>query len=133
MSVTLQPITSETVRRICAVKTTESQRRFVSPVAESIAEAYCDRHAEVRAVYFGTEPVGFLQWRDTGGGTAYLWRFLIDQAHQGHGHGRAAIEALMEELRGRGFTELTLSYVPAPDGPRGFYVGLGFADTGEDR
>ena len=131
MAVTLQPITAETVREICRLETAEQQKTFVAPVAESIAEAYFDPRAEIRAVYAGTAPVGFIQWTDRGGGVAYLWRFLIDKAHQSQGYGRAAIEALMLDLRSRGFTELTLSYVPAPKGPRGFYVGLGFVDTGE--
>jgi hypothetical protein len=31
-----------------------------------------------------------------------------------------------------GATELYVSYVPAPGGPRDFYAGLGFAETGRE-
>jgi len=131
MTVTLQPITAETVRSILRLETREDQRRFVAPVAISISQAYFEPRAEVLAVYAGDMPVGFMQWCDHGDGIAYLWRFLIDKSHQSKGYGRAAIEALCEALRQRGFRRLTLSYVPGPDGPCGFYAGLGFAETGE--
>jgi hypothetical protein len=34
-------------------------------------------------------------------------------------------------LRKQGIKQLSTSYVPDPEGPHGFYLSLGFEDTGE--
>lgn len=131
MTVTLQPITADTVNTIMGLQTTVDQQRFVAPVVVSIAQAYFDPKAEVLAVYADEVPVGFMQWRDEGAGVAYLWRFLIDKNHQSRGYGTAAMLALMDKLRERGFTKLTLSFVPGGGSPGAFYASLGFVETGE--
>lgn len=58
-AVTLREITAATVRAICALQTSEEQRRFVAPNAVSIAQAYFESRATFRAVYAEELPVGF--------------------------------------------------------------------------
>ena len=63
MIVSLLEVTADTVRAICALQTTEEQKRFVAPNALSIAQAYFEATASFRAIYAGETPVGFLMWR----------------------------------------------------------------------
>lgn len=60
-----------------------------------------------------------------------LWRLNIAAEQQGRGYGRFAVEAVNDELRRRGQTRTTVTYVPGADGPEGFYRKLGFRPTGE--
>jgi len=57
---------------------------------------------------------------------------MIDAAHQGCGYGQRAMELVIDYVRSRpGATELLVSYMPIAGGPRDFYAGLGFRETGE--
>ena len=99
----------------------------------SIAEAYFAREeAWFRGIYAGDTAVGFLMLSDQPDKPRYyLWRFMIDAAHQGRGYGMAAMKLLIDHVRTRpNGTEMFLSYVPAEGGPEHFYAKLGFADTG---
>ena len=132
--VTLREITAETVRAICELEPHEAQSGFVAPNAVSIAQAHFNPTAVFRAIYAGEEPVGFIMWRpEDDGASCFLWRFIVDGRHQGKGYGREAIALWPQGLPALGHTLATLSYVPGPAGPHGFYLALGFKDTGETR
>ncbi len=63
----------------------------------------------------------------------FLWRLMIDHNHQGKGYGRAALEQVIEHIRGLpNATKLITSYVPGEDSPGDFYHLMGFVDTGEE-
>ena len=63
----------------------------------------------------------------------YLSDLAVDQAFQRRGIGRRAMELLIDYVRALpNATEMFVSYVPAPDGPRDFYAKLGFVDTGRE-
>jgi diamine N-acetyltransferase len=131
--VSLREITADTVREICRLRVAPGQEGFVAPVAVSIAEAYFAPKAWFRAVYAGDTPVGFVMLEDdVDQRQYYLWRLLVDAAHQGKGYGRRAVELLCDYVRTRpGATELLTSWVPGERGPEGFYRKLGFELTGE--
>ena len=132
MSVTLREVTAETVRAICALRTTQDQERFVAPNALSIAQAYFEPSAAFRAIYAGETPVGFLMWRPgREAGTCFLWRFMVDAQYQGRGYGRSALALWADALRSQGARRLSLSYVPGAGSPHQFYQSFGFEDTGE--
>ena len=110
----------------------EQQRAFVAPVAVSIAQAHFEPSAVLRAVYADDQPVGFMLWRDGGRPkTAFLWRFMIDKAHQKNGFGRTALLLAFTELKAKGFGQLTTSVVLGTHGPLDFYLSLGFIETNE--
>lgn len=132
MIVSLREVTAETVRAICALATTEAQKRFVAPNALSLAQAHFTPATSFRAIYAGEAPIGFLMWRPGGEVDAcYLWRFMIDARYQRQGYGQSAMALFIDSLRATGIRQLTLSCVSAPDGPQGFYLSLGCEDTGE--
>jgi diamine N-acetyltransferase len=133
-TVTLRPITSDTVRAICALEVAPSQRGFVAPNAVSIAQAYFEREvAWFRAIYADDAPVGFVMLEDDPVKQEYsLWRFMIDARYQGYGFGRRALQLLIDHVRTRpGATALLTSCVPGDGSPCPFYEKMGFVPTGE--
>ena len=131
-AVSLREITAETVRQVCMLEVSESQRVFVAPNAISIAQAYFEPRAWFRAVYAGEEPVGFAMLEvDLVKHSYYLWRFMIDHRYQGRGFGKQALALVIEHVRTLPeATALELSYHAGPGEPAPFYARLGFEETG---
>jgi diamine N-acetyltransferase len=132
-AVTLREITAETVRTICYLDVSESQRRNVAPNAHSIAQAYFEPHAWFRAIYADETPVGFVMLYDDPDKPEYvLWRFMVDTRYQNMGFGKKALELIMAHVKTRpGARELKLSCHPGEKGPEVFYQKCGFTMTGE--
>ncbi|WP_236240818.1 GNAT family N-acetyltransferase [Streptomyces sp. CC228A] len=140
-SLRLEKVTEDNVLEACRLQVAPEQRKFVSPVAQSLAEAYV--HGDTawpRVVMDGDELVGFVMAffdvpftegchhdRPRSG----LWRLNIAADRQGRGYGRFAVEAVCEEIRRRGGTTATVTWVQAEGGPEEFYRKLGFHLTGE--
>ena len=133
-TVSLREITRDTVRKVCNLSVSEQQDNFVAPNAHSIAEAYFEPKAWLRAIYADETPVGFAMLHiDPEKPIYYLWRFMVDQRYQGLGFGFKAMYQIMDFLRTDypDAKEFYLSYVPDIDGnPRDFYQKVGFIDTG---
>jgi diamine N-acetyltransferase len=131
--VTLEPVQKDNARAVCTLRLGPGQERFVAPNALSVAQAQFEPTAWLRAVCADGVPVGLvLMMTDDDSGQPYLWRFMIDVRWQGFGFGRAAIDLALAHARTMpGARELLLSYVPAAGGPRSFYLGLGFEETGQ--
>ncbi|MFI7015694.1 GNAT family N-acetyltransferase [Streptomyces sp. NPDC050164] len=121
------------------IRVRPDQEHAVSPVVKSLAEAYV--HPGVawpRLIVDGDRPVGFLMafldidWYEDGSVLrSGLWRLNIAAGEQGKGYGRFAVESVAEELRRHGTKQLYVTWHPGPDGPEGFYLGLGFRPNGE--
>lgn len=131
-AVTLREIDADNLRDVMALRVAPSQEGFVAPNSVSIAQYWYTDEAWMRAIYAGEEPVGFVMLSERRNVPRYyLWRFMVDVRFQGNGYGRSAMEQVIAYVRTLpSATELFLSYVPDPAGPRGFYAGLGFEDTG---
>ena len=137
--VTLQEITSETVRAVIKLSVTEYQNRFVAPNAVSLAQALFAPEAWYRAIYLGDEPVGFVMLEDKSlldpvpeNPEVMVWRFMVDAKHQRKGVGRAAMLLVIEHVRRKGiFKKLAISYIPEEGGPEKLYLSMGFRPTGE--
>ncbi|MCI3272186.1 GNAT family N-acetyltransferase [Streptomyces cylindrosporus] len=135
----LEEITPGNFEATTSIKVRPKQEVAVSPVMQSLAEAYV--HPGVawpRLILDGDRPVGFLMafldidWR--GDGSLFrsgLWRLNIAAEEQGRGYGRFAVESVAAEIRRRGGEQCYVTWHPGPDGPEGFYLGLGFRTTGE--
>ena len=140
MTITLQEITEDNAESVLALRLAPGQERFVSSVADSLAEAdeYPQGKPWFRAVHADGLPVGFvmLSWNVQPQppeihGPWFLWKLLIDHRHQGKGYGREVVRQIVELVRGQGGTELLTSHVPGEGGPADFYARLGFVPTGE--
>ena len=68
----------------------------------------------------------------TGGNVAWVHHFLIDERHQGRGHGRAAMRAIGEWLRDEfpDVTRVGLDVIPENTVAFALYSSLGFAQVG---
>lgn len=132
-SISLKAITAETVWPIMKLNVAENQKSFVAPNANSIAEAYFSKEAWFRGIYDGDDPVGFIMlYADSKKAEYFLWRLMIDQAHQGNGYGYLAMEQVIAHVKTLpGAKELITSYVPGDGNPSLFYYKLGFEETGE--
>ena len=132
MNIQLRPITKEAVREVCALEVRDDQKGNVAPNALSIAQAHFEPSAVFRAVYRGEELIGFIQWRNAEGPrVAFLWRFMIDRAHQSAGYGRAALALALHEMKSSGFEVVETSVVLGPASPLKFYLSQGFIEANQ--
>jgi GNAT superfamily N-acetyltransferase len=138
-AIELREVTDANRDDVVAIHAGPAEGRFVSSVADSIAEAVETPEGSpwYRAVYLEGEPVGFvmLSWDVTPQppdiiGPWFLWKLLVDERHQGRGVGRAIVGEVVRLIRAEGATELFTSHVVAEGGPDGFYERLGFVPTG---
>ncbi|MFF7789690.1 GNAT family N-acetyltransferase [Streptomyces sp. NPDC007991] len=135
----LAEITPANLDAALGIAVRPDQEHAVAPVVKSLAEAYV--HPGVawpRLITDGDHPVGFLMaffdidWYEDGSVLrSGLWRLNIAAGEQGRGHGRFAVESVAEELRRRDTRQFYVTWHPGPDGPEGFYLGLGFRPNGE--
>jgi diamine N-acetyltransferase len=130
--VALRHVNKDNLRRVIALEVAPDQAHLVAPNVKSLAEAAVSEDAMFRAIYAGEEPVGFLMLSERRAEPRYyLWRFMIDAAHQGKGYGTAAMALLIDYVRDLpGADELFVSWVPGDGSPAPFYRALGFVETG---
>jgi diamine N-acetyltransferase len=142
--VTLREVTEANRGDVLALAVRGDQARFVASVAESLDDAATTPAARpwYRAIYADTQPVGFVMISDGISqedladpsllGPYFLWRLLIDAEHQRKGFGAAALNLVVDYVRGRpGATVLLTSCGLGPGSPLGFYEKLGFRSTGD--
>ncbi|WP_432080835.1 GNAT family N-acetyltransferase [Streptomyces sp. WAC 04229] len=135
----LETITSANFEAATGIRVRPEQEFAVDPVVKSLAEAYVHHGvAWPRLIVDGDRPVGFLMafldidWYEDGSVLrSGLWRLNIAAGEQGRGYGRFAVESVVEEIRRRGGKECWVTWHPGPNGPEGFYLGLGFRPHGE--
>ena len=136
--VSLRPIDEANREAIEALRTSEAQEQFVSTVVDSLAEAKEEPDARglYWAVYDDGTPVGFVMVSEEVGSSEYipnfLWKLLIDERYQRRGYGSAALDLIVERLRGRpGVDVLWTSAGRGEGSPIPFYERYGFEQTGE--
>lgn len=134
-TVSLVPIDAANRAVYATLRVHHSQRHLVSSVVQSYADAFfpVDSGRTLVPVLFGIDadgiPAGFLMYADQD--VPYLWRLLVDRAHQGRRIGQQVLLWWLEQMRGSGATSATVSWVPGPGSPEPFYRALGFVPTGE--
>jgi len=117
---------------VTALELAPEQMDFVASNADSLEEAETDEDARPRVVMAGDRVVGFLMY-DASDDEAVIYRFMIDRAHQGKGHGKAALRALLDEIRDLGYVrEVSICYEPENEAARLLYRAAGFVEQGLD-
>jgi len=139
---------SDMVRECIELDVAPEQRAFVAHNAKSLGEAYaCNKRgygcATPCAIYADGTMVGFIMYEfvkeedhgDTYSGDAYyLWRFMIDQKHQGKGYGKQALAQAIDEVKKmpNGKAEYFYTgYEPENTDAKKLYESLGFVETGQ--
>jgi diamine N-acetyltransferase len=130
-TIELREITKDSLAAVLDLAVGPEQEQYVATNARSIAEAHFEPRAWFRGVYADHAPVGFVMAYRDPPTTFWVWRFMIDAAHQGKGYGRSALELLVDEARKDGVDEVKLSFHPGEHSPQAFYTRFGFVDTGE--
>ena len=136
--VTLREIDADSLTIVGRLAVAPDQERLVASNTWSIAQAYFEPAAWFRGIYAGDDAVGFAMLfdgsraRDSGHhGVCYLWRLMIDAAHQRHGYGSQAMALLIAHVRTLPDTHtFGLSFQPVPGNARDFYARFGFRETG---
>lgn len=133
-------ITRDTLRALVDLRVRPDQSDLAADNVITLAQAPYETGARVWGLWQGGVPVGLFamvhpdeyQWHGPGDDTeaAYLWRLMIDQNHQGIGHGRAAIRMALQVTQDWGKPRLVSSVSNVPHSNIGFYERLGFRKTG---
>jgi diamine N-acetyltransferase len=127
------------VRAVRALRTHHSQRAFVAPVRDSLADALVPELVDgapvapwLRAIEADGTVVGFVMLAlvTSTHPEPYLWRLLIDRMHQRRGIATQALALVADEVRSTGATTLVTSWVEGKGSPRPFYLSHGFVPTG---
>jgi diamine N-acetyltransferase len=131
--VTLHEITRDSLRAILDLKVSKKQEQFVAPNAVSIAEAHFSSNAWFRAIYADETPVGFVMLGEVHEkGSQFLWRLMVDERYQGRDYGRKALELVFQHVKTMtSAKELLTSCHEGKGSPKGFYLKMGFVETGE--
>lgn len=131
--ITLQPINKENIDEIINLKVGKQQERFVSTVAESLAQAVVYKDTAFPfAVYENDTPVGFIMLGYYEKKQYYtLWKLLIDEKYQNKGYGRAALKLGIEYLKNNFNTNRVYTGVaPNNEVAKHLYSSFGFVETG---
>jgi diamine N-acetyltransferase len=117
---------------VTALELAPEQMDLVAGNADSLEEAESDEDARPRVVMADGSAVGFLMY-DASEDEARIYRFMIDRAHQGKGHGKAALRELLDEIRDLGHVrQISICYEPENEAARRLYRAAGFVEQGLD-
>jgi diamine N-acetyltransferase len=132
MTIHLQPVTRENFDAILRLKLTEVQKEFVAPNVYSIAQSKVEPECVPLAIYAEKTLIGFAMYAlDQDDSNYWIYRLMIDLHHQGKGYGRAAVKALVEEIRQLpGCDKIIISAAPENEVALALYRSEGFVETG---
>lgn len=142
--ISLREVNQSNHEAVLALRVAPQQRRFIADNGKTLAQAAVAPEAWLRAIYADEMLVGLLFLHDEHlrtppreQGYYFLWRLMIDAAHQRKGYARKALELLIAHVSTRPHAKRLLSsYIPGTDGPELFYLHCGFKPTcnriGED-
>ncbi len=113
----------------------EDQRPFMDSPLGILARGYVykEQRARVLAVADGETTVGLLLVKDMDEEPACydLQQFMIDRRYQGRGHGREALELLLDLLRAEGkYADVEVCVDRQNAAALALFTGAGFRDTG---
>jgi len=105
MAITLRPITEDNFIDAFNLKLKDGQERFVSHPIRSLAQAYIYRdQCQPFGIYSGEMMVGYVMIIYDYGVPEYdIWHMMIDGSQQGNGFGKAALELVLEYIKGKPF------------------------------
>lgn len=129
----LVPVDQSNYADCLKLKVADHQKSFVAANVYSLAQAYVfNKVARPLVIYSGDVMVGFAMLEiDPEKNDFFLWRFMIDERHQGKGYGRAALRQIIDLFKAEGAKKIGLSYEPDNQVAETLYRSCGFLQTGE--
>lgn len=102
MAITLRPITEDNFIDAFNLKLRDGQERFVSHPVRSLAQAYVYRdQCQPFGIYSGETMVGYVMVIYDYDVPEYdIWHMMTDGSQQGNGFGKAALELVLEYIKG---------------------------------
>jgi diamine N-acetyltransferase len=135
-TVTLVPVTAENRAAVIALELTREQAYFLASNADSMEDADEDACARPRAIMANGQLVGFLMYNapdDEDEDEALIYRFMICAQEQGRGYGKAALQAVLSEIRAlKHIKSVLICYEPENDAAHHLYHAAGFVEEGLD-
>jgi diamine N-acetyltransferase len=144
MTTLIRPVTKENWNELIRLKVREAQKEFVATNLYSIAEAqfgYDEKDGKGHwdfypfGIYEDNTPVGFLMYGinyDYPETQGLIVRLMVDENHQGKGHGKFAMEKVLEIFRAdEKIHNAIITYAPENDSARKLYASFGFVETGD--
>ncbi|MDJ0826352.1 MAG: GNAT family N-acetyltransferase [Rhodobacter sp.] len=140
MTRTRRLVTRDTIDALIHLDVAAGQVDLVSPNAVTLAQAAYEPGAYVWGLWDGETAVGLMAMihpredpflgESDDPDAAYLWRLLIDAAHQRKGHGTFALAEAVAQSRAWGLPRLMLNVADDPASAMPFYLGFGLKPTG---
>ncbi len=130
----LRNITKDNLEDVLNLNITEEQKSFVSTTAHSLAQAWAYRDTAFPfAIYADDVIVGFVMLGYYEVKNQYtLWKFLIDEQHQGKGYGKDALKLAISYLKDTfDVKEIYTGVAFGNDVAKNLYYSMGFRETGE--
>ena len=131
--INLRDITKKNLFSIIDLNVREDQKDQVASNSVSIAQAHYSKSAWFKGIFNNDIAVGFVMLdliKEEN--KCFLWRFMIDEKHQGKGYGKLALNQVIDWVRSLEiFEKIRTSYVPTKNGADGFYEKFGFIETGK--
>ena len=105
MTVQLKPITEDNFIDAFNLKLGAGQEKFVSHPVRSLAQAYVYRdQCQPFGIYDGDHMVGYVMVIYDYDIPEYdVWHMMIDEAQQGRGYGKAALNCVLDYIRQKPF------------------------------
>ena len=133
MSIRLEQITRENWYECSQLEVKPEQRQFVSSNLVCIAEMQFYPSWGAYAIYHKDQMVGFVMYEhDHEQDKWWISNLMIVADHQGKGHGRAALHALIPRMMQRGCREIWVGYTNDNIPARALSRSLGFTEVGLD-
>lgn len=131
--VEIVPVDAENVEAVLSVTAAPGQDAWVQPVSWYVARSAFGGAWTPWALAVDGAVVGFLETAfDPDDSSWCIGGVVVDAGQQGRGVGRAAMERLVADLRGRpGCRLVALTVHEDNTVARGLYRSLGFTETGE--
>ena len=131
----LRKITEENFIDAFNLKLAPEQERFVSHPIRSLAQAYVYREqCQPFGIYEGQTMVGYVMVIYDYDVSEYdIWHMMIEQAEQGKGYGKAALDRVLDYIREKPFgssDRVTLTCNKENIRALTMYKSKGFAETG---
>ncbi|MBP7401232.1 MAG: GNAT family N-acetyltransferase [Clostridia bacterium] len=130
--ITLRPVDADNFWDVINLSVADGQERNVLSNAVSIAQSRVQPECVPIAVYRGETPVGFLMYcLDRDDGEYWIYRLMVDKAHQGMGSAAAAMRLVLRRIaqdvtRDKVYLGVHKDNAPAVR----LYEGLGFRFDG---
>lgn len=128
----LKEIDRQNFSAVVKLKVADEQQSFVASNVFSLAQAKVYPECVCWAIYNDETLVGFTMYcLDQEDQEYWIYRLMIDAQQQGKGHGKAAMELVIEQLkRDPEHHVIYISFEPENTGAQKLYEKLGFRADG---